>query len=114
MNITKVGQSAPAAGAKTQRNTKTYPRGVLRKTARKIEAVRDPAKSPPFKAGIRILTEFGDKEHRRKVKATLRRMTGKQIRDKLKKSNMAVSDKTPDDLAHTILKSGIEAGMIPN
>jgi hypothetical protein len=94
---------------------KTYPEGVLRgaRKTRRIEPVRDPSSSPPFKAGIRILTEFGDKEHRRKVKATLRRMTNKQIRDKLKKANMEVSDKTPDQLAHTILKSGVEAGMIP-
>ena len=111
MNITKVGQTAPTH--KTQKNTKTYPKGVLRKTARKIEGVKDPSSSPPFKHGIRILTEFGDREHRRKVKATLRHLTSRQVRDKLKKSNMAVSDKIPDHLAHTILKSGIEAGMIP-
>ena len=111
MNITKVGQTVPTH--KTQKNTKTYPRGVLRKTARKIEGVKDPSSSPPFKNGIRILTEFGDREHRRKVKATLRHLTSRQVRDKLKKSNMAVSEKTPDHLAHTILKSGIEAGMIP-
>jgi len=111
MNITKVGQTAPVG--KTQRNMKTYPKGALRKTARKIEGVKDPSSSPPFKHGIRILTEFGDKEHRRKVKATLRHLTSRQIRDKLKKAKMPVSDKTPDELAHTILKSGIEAGMIP-
>lgn len=112
MNITKVGQAA-SAGYKTQKNTKTYPRGVLRKTARKIEGVKDPSSSPPFKNGIRILTEFGDREHRRKVKATLRHLTSRQIRDKLRKAKMPVGEKTPDELAHTILKSGIEAGMIP-
>jgi hypothetical protein len=112
MNITKVGQSA-SAGYKTQKNTKTYPKGVLRKTARKIEGVKDPSSSPPFKNGIRILTEFGDREHRRKVKATLRHLTSRQIRDKLKKAKMGVSENTPDELAHTILKSGVEAGMIP-
>jgi hypothetical protein len=112
MNITKVGQAA-SAGYKTHKNTKTYPRGVLRKTARKIEGVKDPSSSPPFKNGIRILTEFGDREHRRKVKATLRHLTSRQIRDKLRKAKMPVGEKTPDELAHTILKSGIEAGMIP-
>jgi len=110
MKISKVGHEAPRQ--KTQKNTRTYPRGVLRKTARKIEGVKDPAKSPPFKPTIRILTRKGEQQKRKKIRGTLKNMSDRQIRDKLKKSNLPVSDKAPRELMMSILEGGTEAGMI--
>ena len=39
-------------------------------------------------------------------------MSDRQIRDKLKKSNLPVSDKAPRELMMSILEGGTEAGMI--
>jgi len=113
IKISKVG-GPPIAHKKTVKNAKTYPRGVLRKTARKIEGVRDPAKSPPFKPGtLRILTSEGEKQKRKKIQGTLKNLSDRQVRDKLKKANMEVGSKTPPHLAKLILESGAGAGMIP-
>lgn len=109
MQINKVGHDSP----KTQKNTKTFPRGVLRKTARKIDPVKDPAKSPPFKPGtLRILTRKGETLKRKKIQGTLKNLSDRQIREKLRKSNLGVSDKAPRDLMMSILEGGTEAGMI--
>jgi hypothetical protein len=108
IKISKVG-GPPVAPKKTVKNVKTYPRGVLRKTARKIEGVRD-----PFKPGtLRILTQEGEKQKRKKIQGTLRNLSDRQVRDKLKKANMEVGPKTPPHLAKLILESGTDAGMIP-
>ena len=102
---------------KTQKNTKTFPQGILRKstrkTARVIEGVKDPAKSPPFKPGVlRILTRKGELQRRKRTQGTLKTLSDKQVRDKLRKSKLEVSDKTPRELARAILEGGTEAGMI--
>jgi len=105
------------AKRKTQKNTKTFPQGILRKstrkTARVIEGVKDPAKSPPFKPGVlRILTRKGELQRRKRTQGTLKTLSDKQVRDKLRKSKLEVSDKTPRELARAILEGGTEAGMI--
>jgi hypothetical protein len=42
----------------------------------------------------------------------LKNLSDRQIREKLRKSNLAVSDKAPRDLIMGILEGGTEAGMI--
>jgi hypothetical protein len=49
---------------------------------------------------------------RKKIHGTMKNLSDKQIRDKLKKSNLSISDKAPRELALTILEGGTEAGMI--
>ena len=99
---------------KTVKNTKTYPKSALRKTARRIEGVKDPSSSPPFKPGtLRILTAFGEKQRRKRTQGKIRGLSDAQVREKLRKSDLAVSSKTPPELAKLILESGTEAGMIP-
>jgi len=111
IQISKVGHEAPRQ--KAQKKTSTYPRGILRKTARKIDPVKDPAKSPPFKPGtLRILTREGEKQKRKKIQGTLKNLSDRQVREKLKKSNLRVSDQAPPWLAASILEGGTEAGMI--
>jgi hypothetical protein len=111
IKIDKVGGSERKT---TVKNMKTYPKSSLRRTSRKIEGVRDPTSSPPFKPGtLRILTPFGEKQRRRRTQGRVRGMTDAQVREKLRKSNFAVSSKTPPHLAKLILESGTEAGMIP-
>lgn len=129
MTITKVGADAPpppAAAAKTQKAGRHTPghrhkaprHGVLKggKTARakaKIEAVRDPAKSPPTrKATLKILTDKGLEHRRTRISKTVRAMPDDKVRHILKASGLNVSPKTPAKLAKAILEGGMEAGMI--
>ena len=111
IKINKVGDQ------KTRRqpaNMKTYPKGALRKTARKIEGVRDPSSSPPFKPGtLRILTSFGEKQRRRKTQGKIKGLSDAQVREKLRKADLSIGKNTPPELAKLILESGTEAGMIP-
>jgi len=97
----------------TRKTNKTFPKSSLRKTARVIKGVRDPAKSPPFKPGmLHILTPHGEKDRKKKLKHTLRNMPDQQVRKLLSKSKINVSDAAPAPLAKLILESGADAGMI--
>lgn len=123
VKIVKVGDVAPVkpvVGTGRKKSMKTFPHGVLKggKTAKakskvKIEAVRDPAKSPPVrKSTLRILTEKGAEKRRRQIKKTVRSMPVEKVRHVLKASGMPVSNTTPPDVAREILEGGMEAGMI--
>lgn len=124
VKIVKVGAEAggsakPKVQSKTNKSMRTYPRGVLKggKTAKvKIQAVRDPAKSPPVqknrKSTLRILTEKGAEKHRRKITHTVRAMPDGKVRSILRAAGLPVSEKTPMHLAKEILEGGMEAGLI--
>lgn len=129
LKIVKVGASTAPAPAPTPRPTEGATRkhgpshrnkqpkhGVLKggKTARtKIQAVRDPAKSPPVrKSTLKILTEKGAEKRRSNIRKTVRSMSDSKVRDVLKKSGLRVSEKTPPAIARNILEGGMEAGMI--
>lgn len=118
--ITKVG-SAPRPvtiheGEPPKRTTKTYPKGVLKKTA-KIRPVRDPAKSPPFKKGVRkhtvrVLTEKGIESRRKTIRQSIKKMRDEDVRAKLKRAGVSHNPKTPPHVLRDILEGGMEAGMI--
>jgi hypothetical protein len=127
--IVKVGAGAPPApiqqkpvsGATRKRSDpghrhKQPKHGVLKggKTARaKIQAVRDPAKSPPSrKSTLKILTEKGAEKRRKHIRKTVRAMPDAKVRHVLKASGLPISDKTPPHIAKEILEGGMEAGMI--
>lgn len=124
MKIVKVGAeptaAPPASGGMRKKHTtqkskrksmKTFPRGVLK--GGKIEPTRDPAKSPPTrKSTLKILTEKGEEQRRRKIRKTVRAMPDHKVRQLLKASGMSISDKTPPTIAKEILEGGMEAGMI--
>lgn len=114
VNIIKVGHTAQApsaSGGKRKKSMKTFPRGVLKRTA-KIEAVRDPARAPPRKSTLRLLTDKGIEHRRSKIRKTIKAMTPDKVRSTLQKAGLPVSSKTPPKLAEEILASGMEAGMI--
>jgi len=128
LKIIKVGsQSVPSAPSAPSINTKagtrrraarsmrTYPRGVLKKAgALKVSGVRDPAKPPPMKRGatLRILTEKGAQQKRRKIQRTVRQMNDARIKHTLRASGFPIKDTTPPAIARQILEGGVEAGMI--
>jgi hypothetical protein len=127
VTITKIGADAPPpAPAKTQKAGRHVPghrdkapkHGVLKggktqKAKVKIEAVRDPAKSPPTrKTTLKILTDKGVERRRKHISKTVRSMPDAKVRHILRKSGLPVSDKTPPHIAKDILAGGMEAGMI--
>ncbi len=95
---------------------KTYPKGVLKKTA-KIKPVRDPAKAPPFKKGVRkhsvrVLTEKGIESRRKTIRAKIKSMKDDEVRERLRRAKVSHNPKTPPHVLRDILEGGMEAGMI--
>lgn len=95
---------------------KTYPKGVLKKTA-KIKPVRDPAKAPPFKKGvrkhsIRVLTEKGIESRRKTIRTKIKSMKDDEVRERLRRAKVSHNPKTPPHVLRDILEGGMEAGMI--
>jgi hypothetical protein len=95
---------------------KTYPKGVLKKTA-KIKPVRDPAKAPPFKKGVRkhsvrVLTEKVFESRRKKIRAKIKSMKDDEVRERLRRAKVSHNPKTPPHVLRDILEGGMEAGMI--
>jgi len=78
----------------------------------KIEAVRDPAKPPPSKTTLRILTDKGAEKKRQKIRKTVKSMPDAKVKQTLRASGFPVSEKTPPHIARQILEGGVEAGMI--
>ena len=125
VRIVKVGGTSsssakPASPAKKhhKKSMRTYPRGVLKKGGKTerakvhIEGVRDPAKPPPRKSTLRILTDNGASRRREQIRKTVRNMPMEKVRHVLKASGIPISSKTPEPLAKEILEGGMEAGMI--
>ena len=104
------------ATARPRKTMKTYPKGVLKKTA-KIKPVRDPAKAPPFKKGVRkhsvrVLTEKGIESRRKTIRAKIKSMKDDEVRERLKRAKVSHNPKTPPHVLRDILEGGMEAGMI--
>lgn len=124
VKIVKVGGEASAPAHTTRKGGRHIPghrhkipqRSALKggRTVRaKIEAVRDPSKSPPVrKSTLRILTDKGVERRRKRISKTVRAMPDDKVRHILEKSGMRVSKHTPPKLAKEILEGGMEAGMI--
>lgn len=108
-------QEPIAAARPTRKTMKTYPKGVL-KTA-KIKPVRDPAKAPPFKKGVRkhsvrVLTEKGIESRRKTIRNKIKSMKDDEVRDRLRRAKVSHNPKTPPHVLRDILEGGMEAGMI--
>ena len=106
----------PGARRRITGRTKTYPAGILKKTA-KIKPVRDPAKAPPFRKGIRkhtvrVLTEKGIESRRRTIRHKVGRMSEPQLRERLQKAGISHNPKTPPNVLRAMVEGGAEAGMI--
>ncbi len=106
----------PGARRRVTGRTKTYPAGILKKTA-KIKPVRDPAKAPPFRKGIRkhtvrVLTEKGIESRRRTIRHKVGRMSEPQLRERLQKAGISHNPKTPPNVLRAMVEGGAEAGMI--
>ena len=109
----------PAAArprARKQKTMKTFPKGILKKTA-KIAPVRDPAKPPPVKKGVRkhtvrVLTDKGVESRRKTIRSKIRKLKDEDVRAKLQKAGVSHNPKTPPHVLRDMLEGGVEAGMI--
>ena len=108
----------PVASArpKKHKTMKTFPKGILKKTA-KVKPVRDPAKAPPFKKGVRkhtvrVLTEKGVESRRKTIRHRIRKLKDEDVRAKLQKAGVSHNPKTPPHVLRDMLVGGVEAGMI--
>jgi hypothetical protein len=119
--IVKVGGSTSTKKeVKSRKKTELHKKpkfGVLKggKTARnkpRFEGVKDPAKAPPVKKGLRILTEKGAVTRRAKIVAEAKRKPIREIRETLRRHNLNVRENTPEHLARKIYEDAQEAGMI--
>ena len=95
---------------------KTFPKGILKKTA-KVKPVRDPAKAPPLKKGVRkhtvrVLTEKGVESRRKTIRHRIRKLKDEDVRAKLQKAGVSHNPKTPPHVLRDMLEGGVEAGMI--
>jgi hypothetical protein len=124
VKIVKVGGTPPPPPTPTERkktvagrkrSMRTFPKGILKGTARvKVKPVRDPAKPPPLKAGrtLRILTDKGAENRRERIRKTVRNIPDNVLRHKLRKGGVKISDKAPKKLVEEIATSAQEAGMV--
>ena len=130
VRIIKVGGTAPAPAAVGGKK-KTVARkakivmdkkpkfGILKggKTARtkpRFQAVADPAKAPPHRKAsrtLRVLTDKGLSERRKKIAAEAAKTSIHDIRRTLRKAGMP-ADKAPEKIARKIYEDAQEAGMI--
>lgn len=100
------------------KQTKTFPKGVLKKTEKlKLKGVRDPAKSPPFKKGmrkhtLRLLTSKGMKQRNKTQRNKIRGLSDDKVKEILKTSGLVKNPNTPKHIAREILGAGVEAGFV--
>jgi len=117
VKIVKVGDTgtplpAPKKAGRRFTAHKTYPRSAMKTSKAKVKAVKDPARPPPRKSTVRILTGKGLEQRRQHIRKTIKNMHPQKIRETLRKSGLPISDKTPKHIAEEILEGGMEAGFI--
>jgi hypothetical protein len=119
ITITKEDVSLPKPPPTSgRRSLKTFPKGILKKTARlKLKGVSDPAKSPPLKQGmrkhtLRMFTSKGLSKHRKTLKQKIKNMNPEQIDAVLKGSSLKLGSETPKNIKDQILENAISAGFI--
>ena len=106
--------SGPGFGGRRRRSSKTFPRGILRKTA-KIRPTGNPSKAPPTrKKSIKLMTEGGIEKARRTAKAKAARMDIALIRKKLIEKKIIGGEKKdiPPAVLRTLYADSVGAGLL--
>jgi hypothetical protein len=104
----------PGFGGRRRRSSKTYPRGILRKTA-KIRPTGNPSKAPPTrKKSIKLMTEGGIEKARKTAKAKAARMDIATIRKKLIEKKIIGGEKKeiPPAVLRTLYADSVGAGLL--
>ena len=108
----------PAGGGKRRRRgvrgTRTFPRGILRKTS-KVMPSRNPSKSPPTrKRSILIVSEKKVKDARKSAKAKASKTDIGTIRKRLVEKKIISSEKKniPPAILRTLYIDAVGAGLL--
>jgi len=116
--IQKMGAEEEKGGApKAKKTIKTFPKGVLKKSKFTLKGVKDPAKSPPLKRGmkrhtLRMLTDKGMKKHRRTLKHKIAAMSDSKIKEVVQSKGLVLNPKTPTHISRQILDNAVSAGFV--
>jgi hypothetical protein len=109
-----MGMPSGPGGGRRRRSSKTYPRGILRKTA-KIRPTGNPSKAPPTrKKSIKLMTEGGIEKARKTAKAKAARMDIALIRKKLIEKKIIGGEKKdiPPAVLRTLYADSVGAGLL--
>jgi hypothetical protein len=113
--------SGPGSGGKRKvhrRSVKTFPRGILRKTA-KIHPTKNPSKAPPTsgtrKRSVKLMMESGVEKARKTAKAKAAHMDIALIRKKLVEKKIIGGDtkkNIPPTVLRTLYADSVGAGLL--
>ena len=101
-------------GRRPRRSSKTFPRGILRKTA-KIVPSKNPSKAPATrKRSVKLMTEKGLEKARKTAKAKAAKMDIALIRKKLieKKIIGGEKKKVPPSVLRVLYADSVGAGLL--
>jgi hypothetical protein len=123
MHVTTITSPAPPVGMpsgpgfggrRPRRSTRTFPKGILRKTA-KIVADKNPSKAPATrKRSVKLMTERGLEKVRKTAKAKAAKMDIALIRKKLVEKKIIGGDKKniPPSVLRVLYADSVGAGLL--
>jgi hypothetical protein len=114
MRPTYAMPTGPGGGGRRRRATRTFPRGILRKT-QKIIPSANPSKLPPTrKRSVRLLTNKGMDAARKTAKSRAAKTDIKTIRKILVEKKLIGSDKKNVDphMLRSLYANAVGAGLI--
>jgi hypothetical protein len=113
--INPVGMpSGPGLGGRRRaRRTKTFPRGILRKTA-KINPSKNPSKAPPTRRSVKLLTVNGSARKHKMVREKTAKMGIDEIRKRLVEKKVISPEKKniPPTVLRTLYSDSVNAGLL--
>jgi len=119
IKIEKLGSDEPPQVKKEGGKTiKTFPKGILKKTSKmKLKGVTNPSKAPPLKKGmqkhtLRMLTEKGQRKHRKTLKRRISNMTDSKVQEVVRSKGLVLNPKTPPAISRQILDNAVSAGFV--
>ena len=101
-------------GRRPRRSSKTFPRGILRKTA-KIVPSKNPSKAPATrKRSVKLMTEKGLEKARKTAKAKAAKMDIALIRKKLIEKKIIGGEKknVPPSVLRVLYADSVGAGLL--
>jgi hypothetical protein len=106
--------SGPGIGGRRKRSTKTFPRGILRKTA-KIHPSKNPSKAPPTrKRSVKLMMEGGIEKARKTARSRAAQTDIGTIRKRLIEKKIISSEKKniPPAVLRTLYADSVGAGLL--
>lgn len=101
--------SLPSVGT-SRKTLRTFPKGILK-------GVKDPAKSPPLRKGmkkhtIRLFTEKGSRRNKKTLRKKIAKMSDDKVRQLVSKHGLLKNPNTPSAVMRDMLEGGMIAGFI--